>query len=238
MKRFRSVKLTVLLILAVFCSSIVTATGSFIATKEGIRYVVKDSTGQVQEVYNPDYDPATGKYYVKDGQNRVIATQILPAEAAMEQFKLVTPVKDGTTSAVSTKDFMGNTSRVLKALPPSDPRYQQLKTYIESNPGLRQTVSMQVEARNYKIAQIQNDLSAGTKDPALAQWLVNDLKKPVYLEVGDSGSIHHDAGGFTLAEAGKNGQITYRDNAYANRIVVSSNSEVFSGGMQDPSAAS
>ncbi|MDD3145777.1 MAG: hypothetical protein PHD82_00625, partial [Candidatus Riflebacteria bacterium] len=151
---------------------------------------------------------------------------------------LVTPVKDGSTAAVSTKDFMGNTSRVLKALPPSDPRYQQLKTYIESNPGLRQTVSMQVEARNYKIAQIQSDLSAGTKDPALAQWLVNDLKKPVYLEVGDSGSIHHDAGGFTLAEAGKNGQVTYRDNAYANRIVVSSNSEVFSGGMQDPSAAS
>lgn len=238
MKRFRSVKLTVLLILAVFCSSIVTASGSFIATKEGIRYVVKDAAGQVQEVYNPDYDTTTGKYYVKDSQNKVIAVQALPAEAAMEQFKLVTPVKDGAASTVSTKDFMGNSSAVLKALPTSDPRYQQLKSYIESNPGLRQTVAMQVEARNYKIAQIKNDLSAGTKDPALAQWLVNDLKKPVYLEVGDSGSIHHDAGGFTLAEAGQNGQISYRDNAYANRIVVSSNSEVFSGGMQDPSAAS
>ncbi|HNW10112.1 MAG TPA: hypothetical protein PKI71_02010, partial [Candidatus Rifleibacterium sp.] len=65
MKKFRSVKLTILLILAVFCSSIVTASGSFVATKEGIRYVIKDATGQVQEVYNPDYDPTTGKYFVK-----------------------------------------------------------------------------------------------------------------------------------------------------------------------------
>ena len=238
MKKFRSVKLTILLILAVFCSSIVTASGSFVATKEGIRYVVKDSTGQVQEVYNPDFDPTTGKYFVKDNQDRVIAVQSLPAEAAMAQFKIVTPITDAAAATVSTKDFMGNTVPVLKSLSTSDPRYQQLKTYIESNPGLRQTVGMQVEARNFKINEIQKDLAAGTKDPAFAQWLVNDLKKPVYLEVGNSGGIHHDAAGFAMAEASDNGQISYRDNSHVNRIVVPPNSEVFSGGMQDPSAGS
>ncbi|GAB1353413.1 hypothetical protein MASR1M12_21490 [Erysipelotrichia bacterium] len=238
MKRFRSVKLTILLILAVFCSSIVTASGSFVATKEGIRYVVKDSTGQVQEVYNPDYDPTTGKYFVKDNQDRVIAVQSLPTEASMAQFKIVTPITDESAATVSTKDFMGNTVPVLKSLSTNDPRYQQLKTYIESNPGLRQTVGMQVEARNFKINEIQKDLAAGTKDPAFAQWLVNDLKKPVYLEVGNSGGIHHDASGFAMAEASANGQISYRDNSHVNRIVVPPNSEVFSGGMQDPSAAS
>ncbi len=238
MKRFRSVKLTILLILAVFCSSIVTATGSFVATKEGIRYVIRDSAGQVQEVLNPDYDPTTGKYYVKNSQNQVIATQNLPSEAAMEQFKLVTPLTDQSASTVATKDFLGNSVPVLKSLSTSDPRYQQLKAYIENNAGLRQTVAMQVEARNYKIKQIADDLSAGTKDPALAQWLVNDLKKPVYLEVANNGSINHDARGFALAETGANGEIAYRDNSHVNRIVVSSNSEVFSGGMQDPSAAS
>lgn len=238
MKKFRSVKLTILLILAVFCSSIVTASGSFVATKEGIRYVVKDSTGQVQEVYNPDFDPTTGKYFVKDNQDRVIAVQSLPAEAAMAQFKIVTPITDAAATTVSTKDFMGNTVPVLKSLSTSDPRYQQLKTYIESNPGLRQTVGMQVEARNFKINEIQKDLAAGTKDPAFAQWLVNDLKKPVYLEVGNSGGIHHDAAGFAMAEASDNGQISYRDNSHVNRIVVPPNSEVFSGGMQDPSAGS
>lgn len=237
MKKFRSVKLTILVLLAVFCSSIVTASGSFVATSEGIRYVVRDDTGQVQQVYNPDYDPTTGKYYVKDSNNKVIAAQNLPAEAAMSQFKLVTPI-DGNTSTTSTKDFMGNSIPVLKSLSTADPRYQQLKTYIESNPGLRQTVAMQVEARNYKISQIKSDLTAGTKDPDLAQWLVNDLKKPVYLEVGNSGGIHHDSRGFALAEQGQNGQISYRDNSNVNRIVVPPNSEVFNGGMQDPSAAS
>lgn len=238
MKRFRSVKLTILLILAVFCSSIVTASGSFVATKEGIRYVIKDETGQVSEVFNPDFDPKTGRYFVKDGQNRVIAVQNLPAEATMSQFKLLTPVTNESAATVATKDFMGNNVPVLKTLSVSDPRYQQLKTYIESNSGLRQTVAMQVEARNYKINQIQNDLTAGTKDPAFAQWLTNDLKKPVYLEVGNSGGIHHDARGFALAEMGSNGEISYRDNSHVNRIVVPPNSEVFSGGMQDPSAAS
>ncbi|HNX77699.1 MAG TPA: hypothetical protein PLM07_07545 [Candidatus Rifleibacterium sp.] len=238
MKRFRSVKLTILLVLAVFCSSIVTASGSFIATREGIRYVIRDTTGQVQEVINPDFDPTTGKYYVKNSAGKLIATQALPAEAAMEQFKLVTPVSGNSGTTSSTKDFLGNSVPVLKSLSTTDPRYQQLKAYIENNAGLRQTVAMQVEARNYKIGQIQNDLSAGSKDPALAQWLVNDLKKPVYLEVSDSGSINHDARGFALAETGANGEIAYRDNSHVNRIVVSSNSEVFSGGMQDPSAAS
>lgn len=237
MKKFKSVKLTILVLLAVFFSSMVTASGTFVTTAEGMRYVVKDATGQVQQVFNPEYDPTSGKYYVKDSQNKVIAAQSLPAEASMNQFKLVTPVSEGS-STTTTKDFMGNSIPVLKALPTADPRYQELKTYIESNAGLRQTVAMQVEARNYKIEQIKSDLSAGTKDPAFAQWLVNDLKKPVYLEVGDSGGIYHDARGFALAEQSDNGQISYRDNSNVNRIVVPPNSEVFSGGMQDPSAAS
>ncbi|MDD2999441.1 MAG: hypothetical protein PHV05_10310 [Candidatus Riflebacteria bacterium] len=238
MKKFRSVKLTILVILAVFCSSIVTAAGSFVATTEGIRYVVKDETGTVQEVINPDYDPQTGKYYVKDSNNNVIAAQALSSEAAMSQFKIVAPVDSSTSSTSTTKDFMGNTVPVLTSLSSSDPRYQQLKSYIESNPGLRQTVAMQVEARNYKIEQIHKDLSAGIKDPALAQWLVNDLKKPVYLELDSSGGIHHDSSGFVLAEQTSSGQVTYRDNSHVNRVVVPSNSEVFNGGMQDPSAAS
>lgn len=238
MKKFRSVKLTILVILAVFCSSIVTAAGSFVATAEGIRYVVKDETGTVKEVMNPDYDPKTGKYYVKDSNNNVIAAQALSSEAAMSQFKIVAPVDSSTSSTSTTKDFMGNTVPVLTSLSSSDPRYQQLKSYIESNPGLRQTVAMQVEARNYKIEQIHKDLSAGIKDPALAQWLVNDLKKPVYLELDSSGGIHHDSSGFVLAEQTSSGQVTYRDNSHVNRVVVPSNSEVFNGGMQDPSAAS
>lgn len=238
MKKFRSVKLTVLVLLAVFWSSIVTASGTFVATSEGIRYVVRDDTGTVQEVFNPDFDPKTGQYFVKDSQNRVIAAQILPAEAAMSQFKLVTPVEGSNSSVSTTKDFMGNSIPVLKALDTADPRYVQLKTYIESNSGLRQTVAMQVESRNYKIGQIAQDLTSGTKDPAFAQWLVNDLKKPVYLEIGDAGGIHHDARGFAMVEQGSNGQLAYRDNSQVNRIVVPSNSEVFNGGMSDPSAAS
>lgn len=237
MKKFRSVKLTVLVLLAVFWSSILTASGTFVATSEGIRYVVRDETGNVQQVVNPDFDPHSGKYLVKDANNRIIAAQRLPPEASMEQFKIVTPV-DSATTVANTKDFMGNSIPVLKSLATTDPRYVQLKTYIESNPGLRQTVAMQVEARNYKINQISNDLAAGTKDPAFAQWLVNDLKKPVYLEVGNSGGIHHDARGFALAESTSNGQLAFRDNSNVNRIVVPPNSEVFNGGMADPSAAS
>ncbi len=237
MKKLRSVRLTILIIIAVFCSSIVSASGAFVATSEGIRYVIRDTTGTVQQVFNPEFDATTGQYYVKDRNNRVVASQYLTPEASMEQFKLVTPV-DGSTSVTSTKDFMGNPAPVLKSLSSNDPRYQQLKTYIESNKGLRQVVGMQVEARNYKIAQLATEVSNGTKDPAFAKWLVNDLRKPVYLEVGNSGGIHHDARGFVLADQGINGQVAYRDNSHANRIVIPPNSEVFNGGMTDPSAGS
>ena len=236
MKRLRSVRLCILVVLAVFFSSMVTATGSFVATSEGIRYVVRDETGNVVESVIPDFDAKTGKYYVKGSQNRIIS-QVLADEAPMTHFKLVTPV-DSSSSVARTKDFLGNQTEVLKALPNTDPRYQQLKTYIENNPGLRQTVSMQVEARNFKINRLQQDVSQGTKDPAFAEWLVNDLKKPVYLEVDNSGGVHHDARGFVLAEQGDNGQVSYRDNSNVNRIVIPSNSEVFNGGMADPSAAS
>ncbi len=153
----------------------------------------------------------------------------------MQHFKIVTPVDNGVAKS---KDFMGNSVPVLKALSNKDPRYVQLKSYIESNPGLRQTVAMQVEARNYKINQLQNEVTAGTKDPAFAQWLTNDLKKPVYLEVGNAGGIHHDPRGFVMAEQAGNGQVAYRDNSHVNRLVVPPDSEVFTGGMKDPSAAS
>ncbi len=133
---------------------------------------------------------------------------------------------------------MGNKVPVLKTLSNNDPRYVQLKSYIENNPGLRQTVAMQVEARNYKINRIQQDVAAGTKDAAFAKWLTNDLQKPVYLEVGNSGGIYHDPRGFVMAEQAGNGQVAYRDNSHVNRLVVPPNSEVFNGGMQDPSAAS
>ncbi len=237
MKRFRSAKITFIVLLAFFWSNVVFATGSFVSTAEGIRYVVKDETGTVKQVVTPEFDPTTGQYKVKDNNNRVVATQYLPQEAAMQNFKIVTPV-EGTSHSVTTKDFMRNTVPVLKTLSSKDPRYVQLKSYIESNPGLRQTVAMQVEARNYKINQIQKDVAAGTKDAAFAQWLTNDLKKPVYLEVGNSGGIYHDPRGFVMAEQAGNGQIAYRDNSHVNRLVVPPNSEVFNGGMQDPSAAS
>lgn len=236
MKRLRSAKLCILVVVALFFSSMVSAAGSFVATSEGIRYVVKDESGNITQAIVPEFDAKTGKYYVRASQNRII-TQTLADEAGMTQFKLVTPV-DSSSSVSKTRDFLGNNINVLKALPNTDPRYQQLKTYIENNPGLRQTVSMQVEARNYKINRIENDVARGTRDSEFAAWLVNDLKKPVYLEIGDSGGIHHDARGFALAEQADNGQISYRDNSHVNRVVVPSNSEVFNGGMQDPSAAS
>lgn len=237
MKRLRSAKITFIVLLAFFWSNVVFATGSFVATTEGIRYVVKDETGNVKQVVTPEFDATTGQYRVKDEKNRVVATQHLPQEAAMQHFKIVTPI-EGTTHSVTSKDFMGNSVPVLKTLSNNDPRYVQLKSYIESNPGLRQTVAMQVEARNYKINQIQKDVTAGTKDAAFAKWLTNDLQKPVYLEVGNSGSIYHDPRGFVMAEQAGNGQIAYRDNSHVNRLVVPPNSEVFNGGMQDPSAAS
>jgi hypothetical protein len=238
MKRFRSAKITVLVLLAFLWTNVVAAAGSFVATSEGIRYVIKDNTGNVTQVYTPEFDPTTGQYKVKDNRNRVIAAQALPQEAAMQHFKIVAPVDSSSGSVSSTKDFMGNQVPVLKSLSNQDPRYVQLKSYIENNPGLRQTVAMQVEARNYKIAQIQKDVTSGTKDAAFAKWLTNDLKKPVYLEVGSSGGVHHDPRGFVLAEQSANGQVAYRDNSHANRLVVPGNSEVFNGGMQDPSAAS
>ena len=237
MKKFRSTRLIFLVLISVFWSNVLCAAGSFIATKEGIRYVIKDSTGATTKVIKPTFDPSKGKYIVKDSNQRIIAAQQLPTEAAMNQFKIVTPMQ-GDYHSVTTKDFMGNDVPVLKPLSTSDPRYQQLKGYIENNAGLRQTVQMQVEARNFKVNEIQKDLTAGTKDPAFAKWLTNDLKKPVYLEVGNSGSIYHDPRGFVLAENTPNGQITYRDNSNANRLVVPPNSEVFEGGMKDPSAAS
>ncbi len=237
MKKLRSAKLTLIVLVAFFWSNILAAaTGSFEATTDGIRYVVKDDAGNVQKVIKPDFDPTTGQYKVKDG-NQLIARQHLPQEAEMAHFKIVTPA-DGSSHSVTTKDFMGNSVPVLKALSTQDPRYVQLKNYIENNPGLRQTVAMQVEARNYKIAELQKDVVAGTKDTAFAQWLTNDLKKPIYLEVGNSGNIYHDPRGFVMAEQAGNGQLAYRDNSHVNRLVVPPNSEVFNGGMQDPSAAS
>ncbi len=210
--------------------------GAFESTSSGVRYVVRDANGKIVQAYKPTYDATTGKYVVKDEENRVIAQQSLAPEAGMGQIKIIAPVSGDTHSVMST-DFLGNQVPVLRELPANDPRYIQLKSYIESDAGLRKIVAMQVQARNYKIDTLQQELSAGTRDPKLAAWLVNDLKKPVYLEIGDSGAIYHDPRGFIMAEQNANGQVVNRDNAYANRIVVPSNSEVFAG-MQDSAAAS
>ena len=235
MNKFKSIRVTILLIISIFFSSILSAaSGNFVATDEGIRYVYKNSNG-VTTYVNPKFDSQTGTYYVVNDNNQVIAQQQLPNEAAMNQIKIVSPT---SSSNSTTRDFMGNDVQILTPMASSDPRYQQLRSYIESNKSFRDTVSLQIQARDYKIKRIQQDVAEGVKDPTLATWLTNDLKKPVYLEVGNSGSIYHDGSGFVLAEKGSNGQTTYRDNSYVNRIVISDNSEIFSGNNNDPNTAS
>ncbi|HAE37092.1 MAG TPA: hypothetical protein DCG57_00455, partial [Candidatus Riflebacteria bacterium] len=73
MKRLRSVRLCILVALAVFFSSMVTATGSFVATSEGIRYIVRDESGNITQTITPEFDARSGKYYVKGNQNRIIS---------------------------------------------------------------------------------------------------------------------------------------------------------------------
>ena len=236
MKKFKSVRLTILVVLALFISNIVSAaTGSFVATSEGIRYVYTTNQG-VTKYINPQFDTKTGTYYVTNSQNQVIARQQLGNEALMNQVKIITPTDSYSTS--TTQDFMGNEVQVLTPMKSSDPRYQQLKTYIESNKSIQTTLAMQTQARDYKIQQIQQDLKENNVDPSMAAWLTNDLKKPIYLEIDNSGTICHDAAGFVLAETDANGQTTYRDNSYVNRIVISDSSEVFSGNMSNPTGAS
>jgi len=224
-------------IVAVLSGSMLFAEGQFEATSNGVLYVVRDGEGQVVQALRPQYDPASGKYLVRDEDQQVIAQQALPAEARMAQIKIVAPV-DGSTHNVTTKDFLGNTVPVLKELPTSDPRYQQLRNYINNDPGLKNVVGMQLEARNMKVDSLQRQVAAGTKDPQLAAWLTNDLRKPIYLEVGDSGPIYHDPKGFVLAQQAPGGQVSYRDNSQANRLVIPPNSEAFQGGMNDSAAAS
>lgn len=232
MKKFKSARLTLILLLALFFSNILSAAqGTFVATSDGIRYVYKTDKGVTRYV-TPKYDSSTGTYYVTNINNQVIARQELTKEAAMHQIKIV------STTGNSTLDFMGNDVQILTPLATSDPRYQQLKAYIENSKSLQNTFAMQYQARNYKIQKIKQDLSDGIKDEKLATWLTNDLKKPVYLEVDNSGTICHDSSGFVLAEKGSNGQMTYRDNAYVNRVVISGNSEVFSGNTNNPTTTS
>ncbi len=235
MNKFKSIRVTILLILSIFFSSILSAaTGNFVATSEGMRYVYKNANG-VTTYVNPKFDSQTGTYYVVNDNNQIIARQQLPKEAAMNQIKIVAPT---SSSNSTTQDFMGNDVQILTPMASSDPRYKQLRSYIENNKSFRDTVSLQIQARDYKIKRIQQDVAEGVKDPTLAAWLTNDLKKPVYLEVGNSGSIYHDGSGFVLAETGSNGQTSYRDNSYVNRIVISDNSEIFSGNNSDPNTAS
>jgi hypothetical protein len=217
-------------------ASVVTA-GNFELTNSGVIYVVRDSQGNVVSQVKPQFDAASGNYVVKDENNQVVVQQPLPAEAAMEQIKIVAPLK-GTSHSYKATDFLGNSVPVLRELPANDARYQDLKNYIDNDPGLKRTVAMQLQARNMKLEQLQQQLSQGGRDPALVTWLANDLKKPIYLEVGDSGSIYHDPKGFIMAEKGADGQITYRDNGHVNRLVIPPNSEAFQGGMNDSSAAS
>lgn len=214
------------------------AGSSFELTQDGMRYVTRDAGGNIVKSVTPSYDMPSGQYVVKDASQQIVAKQALPTEAAMSQIKIVAPVSSDNTQETKAKDFLGNSVPVLRDLPTSDPRYAQLKGYIDSDPGIKNVVAMQLEARDVKINQLQQQLSQGSRDPALAQWLVSDLKKPIYLEVGESGTIYHDSNGFVLAERGTDGQVAYRDNAYANRLVVPGNSEAFTGDMKDPAASS
>ncbi|HEY9069373.1 MAG TPA: hypothetical protein VIV61_03895 [Candidatus Ozemobacteraceae bacterium] len=237
MKRMPDHRLFFLVMFALLLALPVFAGATFELTTEGVRYVVRDDSGQIVQSVKPRYDTASGKYFVTDTSNRVVAQQALTSEASMAQIKIVAPV-EGNSHSVRSRDFLGNSVPVLRELSAGDPRYQQLKSYIDNDPGLRNTVAMQLEARNMKIERLQQEISQGTRNPELAQWLVSDLKKPVYLEVGDSGSIYHDAKGFILAEKDANGQVSYRDNGSANRLVIPTDSEAFQGGMNDSSAAS
>lgn len=232
MKKFKSIKLTILVICALFISNIISAaTGSFVATSDGIRYAYKTNNGTTKYV-TPLFDTKSGTYYVVDSNNQIIAQQLVN-EAAMNQIKIVT-----NSGQNITQDFMGNDVEILKPMASSDPRYQQLRKYIESNPSLQKSFGMQYQARNYKINQIKQDVAAGVKDESLAAWLTNDLQKPIYLEVSSDGAICHDGSGFVLADTDSNGQTSYRDNSYVNRIVISDTSEIFSGNTNDPTAAS
>lgn len=209
----------------------------FEATPDGIFYVERLSDGRIIKRIKPNFDPVKGEYYVKDEESNKVIYQQLPSEALYHQIKIVTPV-NGNTHNVKSKDFLGNDLPVLKELPSNDIRYQQLKAYLDNDPGLKKIVAMHLQARDFKITSLQNEITARTKDPQLAAWLINDLKKPIYLEIGDNGNIYHDPRGFILAEQAPNGTIVYRDNSYVNRLVIPHNSEVFKGGMSDPSAAS
>ncbi|HNW34504.1 MAG TPA: hypothetical protein PKM25_06200 [Candidatus Ozemobacteraceae bacterium] len=237
MKRVPNYRLFSLVILALLLALPVFAGASFELTSEGVRYIVRDDSGQIVQTARPDFDPVSGAYYVRDTSNRVIAQQTLSSEAAMSQIKIVAPA-EGNSHSVKSRDFLGNSVPVLRELTSNDSRYQQLKGYIDNDPGLRNVVAMQLEARNMKIDRLQQEINTGVRDPKLAAWLVSDLKKPVYLEVGDSGSIYHDPKGFILAERDANGQVSYRDNSSANRLVIPTDSEAFQGGMNDSSAAS
>ncbi|MBF0545128.1 MAG: hypothetical protein HQM08_11870 [Candidatus Riflebacteria bacterium] len=221
----------------IFANSIFATSGNFEISPSGIIYVVRDTNGNQISSVKPEFDPARGQYYVKDSDGNVIAQQVLVVPPDSNQIRIVAPVK-GDTHSVVTQDFTGNTVPVLHELSTSDPRYQQLSTYIDSSPGLKKILAMQIEARNLKINRLQQEISQGSKDPELTNWLINDLKKPLYVEIGDSGGVYSDPAGFILAEQAPNGQISYQSNALTNRIVVPPNSEIFNGGMNDSAGAS
>lgn len=243
MKKTRTIRwsraiLCLVLSLSILFPPFLSAAGTFELTQDGMRYVIRDAAGNVTQVVTPTFNKKTGEYEVQnDRTGAVVTTQRLSPEAAMAQIKIVTPVK-GTTHSEKGRDFVQNTVPVLRELPATDAQYVQLKSYIESNPGFQRTMALHLEARNMKINQLQQEVTTGVKDPKLAAWLVNDLKKPIYLEVGDSGAIYHDPKGFMLVQSAADGSSGVRDNASVNRLVIPPNSEVFSGGMDDPSAAS
>ncbi|MBF0498782.1 MAG: hypothetical protein HQM09_01505 [Candidatus Riflebacteria bacterium] len=234
-----SMPLCILLVLVFLCNtvSVAFASSGFEITNEGMRYVVRDAGGAIVQQTKPIFDAPTGAYVVKDNANKIIARQELLPEADMSQIKIVAPLQ-GDSHSVTAKDFLGKDVPVLRELPSTDTRYQQLKGYIDADSGLRNVLAMQLEARNMKVERLQQEIGASGHDAQLTTWLTNDLKKPIYLEVGDSGPIYHDARGFVLAEQASNGHVDYRDNACANRLVIPPNSEVFQGGMKDSAAAS
>ena len=56
-------------VLLILCAQQLFAEASFEATSDGVRYVVRDASGRVSQSIKPEFDPATGRYLVKDSSN-------------------------------------------------------------------------------------------------------------------------------------------------------------------------
>ena len=64
-----------LLFLILILGQVAFADGRFEATTAGVRFIVRDSAGQVIQNIKPEFDSATGNYVVKDDQKQVVAVR-------------------------------------------------------------------------------------------------------------------------------------------------------------------